>query len=521
MSDNASAVDLAWARVEAASHPELQLFDELRSIAKSGDHLAQAELFERAVWRLKFTSANPFLAMLDAYQFLNRPDAILFVASFALQFDEDINVVAVTYRRIFQAFVDMARPRQALDVFLRHVVLYPETPLAPGWQAVSIAHDAGVTLPPKIQPCYDEMAPAGSDRIPVIAAECVPAFTFPLYGTSSMPSFLKRLGEPSTRLKIDVCKLPNARLLTLSGATAVLDEKGTLAHSLSPAEYPALVEDKVARLATAGSVEVIEADNVILLADRFVYANLCHFLLDHVTRLHLYEAAGIDIQHAVIVGPQRKEAFQDDILQHLGVGSYVDVLGVRDIRAQTLYVSTSCRQLHHAAHYGARWAVDYLRSRFKSPTDAAPTKLYLSRRHASGRRISNEADVEELLHEWGFTTVLPEQSSFMSQVETFSAATHIVAPHGAGLTNALFAKPGSKVLEIFHPMYGTTAYGALAREAGWCYSAMIGRDARSGIEYDAAAGQERIAIFGIHDIHVDLDVLQRWLESTAASQRCR
>ena len=41
-----------------------------------------------------------------------------------------------------------------------------------------------------------------------------------------------------------------------------------------------------------------------------------------------------------------------------------------------------------------------------------------------------------------------------SEVQLFSGATHVVAPHGAGLTNALWMPVGGKVLEI-RPSYAS------------------------------------------------------------------
>ena len=45
-------------------------------------------------------------------------------------------------------------------------------------------------------------------------------------------------------------------------------------------------------------------------------------------------------------------------------------------------------------------------------------------------------------------TVALENMTIKEQMKTFAEATHIVAAHGAGLTNLLWCKPETKVIEI-------------------------------------------------------------------------
>ena len=76
-------------------------------------------------------------------------------------------------------------------------------------------------------------------------------------------------------------------------------------------------------------------------------------------------------------------------------------------------------------------------------------RLYLDRRAASKRRMVNQLDVAARLAEFGFKAVVLEHLPLDEQIETVAQAEMIVAPHGAGLTHVMFARPGLKVLEIF------------------------------------------------------------------------
>ena len=53
----------------------------------------------------------------------------------------------------------------------------------------------------------------------------------------------------------------------------------------------------------------------------------------------------------------------------------------------------------------------------------------------------------------GFEPITLESLSIAEQVKTFAEATHIVAPHGAGLVNCLWCRPGTKVYELTHEAF--------------------------------------------------------------------
>lgn len=74
-----------------------------------------------------------------------------------------------------------------------------------------------------------------------------------------------------------------------------------------------------------------------------------------------------------------------------------------------------------------------------SPDHAGQRRIYISRAKASLRRVTNDAAVLALLAPLGFETVYLEDLTFEEQVRTLHDAAIVVAPHGAGLANLLFA----------------------------------------------------------------------------------
>lgn len=98
------------------------------------------------------------------------------------------------------------------------------------------------------------------------------------------------------------------------------------------------------------------------------------------------------------------------------------------------------------------------------------TKVIISRRKALGRRIANENEVIEALEPLGFAIYILEEMSYLEQVKLFAQAQVIVAPHGAGLTNLIFADHPT-ILELFGAYVGRE-FANLARGMGFKYGCL-------------------------------------------------
>jgi hypothetical protein len=100
--------------------------------------------------------------------------------------------------------------------------------------------------------------------------------------------------------------------------------------------------------------------------------------------------------------------------------------------------------------------------------------LFLSRGDAKLRRILNEGELEAIAAGHGFERFVAHADNHEEQVRRFSEADVIVAAHGAGLTNLLFARPGATVLEIFPEDFVKSTYLWLALRKGLNYRALVG-----------------------------------------------
>jgi capsular polysaccharide biosynthesis protein len=74
--------------------------------------------------------------------------------------------------------------------------------------------------------------------------------------------------------------------------------------------------------------------------------------------------------------------------------------------------------------------------------------IYISRRLASRRKISNELDILEFIQSINIKIIDIENFTFSEITSIFTNASHIISIHGAGLTNMIFMQKGNSVFEL-------------------------------------------------------------------------
>jgi FkbM family methyltransferase len=228
---------------------------------------------------------------------------------------------------------------------------------------------------------------------------------------------------------------------------------------------------------------VLEFDEpVAILDDRFSgVLNICHLLLDRITRIPLYERAWARPGKFFLVDDFR---YHREIFDRLGLGDRLIIPTEKrvSIRApELLFSSNIAADFRHPAHFCADWALEYLRGALAiGDRQARPErKLMISRGDTRGRRIVNWEEVLPVFARHRFEIVELAGLSTEAQIALFRDASQIVGVHGAGLTNMLFAPRDCAVLEILPPLVAVHDYWLLASALGQHYEALIAED----IEY--------------------------------------
>jgi capsular polysaccharide biosynthesis protein len=113
--------------------------------------------------------------------------------------------------------------------------------------------------------------------------------------------------------------------------------------------------------------------------------------------------------------------------------------------------------------------LDLLRNLPVGRQEGLPDRVYISRA-GSTRALKDEPRLERWLTDRGFTVLRLEELDWADQVAHFRAARIVVAPHGAGLANVVFMRPGAQVLEFTTGHWWNPCFRHIASMAGHDYA---------------------------------------------------
>lgn len=201
---------------------------------------------------------------------------------------------------------------------------------------------------------------------------------------------------------------------------------------------------------TLGKVERV-GGTVLSLAARGASTNYYHFLYDALGRLGIAQECLPGATYDAVVLPHQT-GYQRQLIELVGLrGRLLQPRAGLTIQADRLVVPSTPNQDLDAPPWVVRWLRERLPAR---PQAAGPARIYLTRGQVPNtRRYVQEPDLLPDLERRGFVVVDPGTLPVQDQIDLFAGAEVVVAPHGAGLTNITFCRPGTRVLEMFAPSY--------------------------------------------------------------------
>lgn len=96
--------------------------------------------------------------------------------------------------------------------------------------------------------------------------------------------------------------------------------------------------------------------------------------------------------------------------------------------------------------YILKYFIDKILIGLKAPN--FKSKIYIRRENAGYRKILNEADLIEKLRKQDFEIINPQHFEILDQMKIFSNADTIISPYGSNLSNIIFCKKETKIIEI-------------------------------------------------------------------------
>ena len=112
---------------------------------------------------------------------------------------------------------------------------------------------------------------------------------------------------------------------------------------------------------------------------------------------------------------------------------------------------------------------DHIRDRAGTGASPAGRAIYVSRLDSTRRVMTNERDLIAALEARGIEHVSMGGRPMEEQIAIFAGASLIVAPHGAALTNLIYARPGATLYELLPANYLQTCDRVLADKMALAY----------------------------------------------------
>jgi capsular polysaccharide biosynthesis protein len=225
--------------------------------------------------------------------------------------------------------------------------------------------------------------------------------------------------------------------------------------------------------------------------------NYAHWLLETLPAIHMLHSMGVE---QPVILPHTLKDFCFETLELFGG---LDFVRLRE--RESRLIENALLPVITPADAAPGQAMARYRSHLLAnlPASDVPQikRIYVTR--AGRRKVSNDQAVRALLVSYGFHVVDFEGMSVAQQAGICNGAKVMVAPHGAGMANAVFMQPGSLVMELSYPVPSRqdSYFFKFSRILGHRHYFVPGMRTRH------CGPLERN-----EDFHVDLDMLQTLLD---------
>jgi len=202
-----------------------------------------------------------------------------------------------------------------------------------------------------------------------------------------------------------------------------------------------------------------------------------HWLLELFPRLGLLKEHGLlpSDFHCLV---SQASGFVTDSLRAVGVpAERIQVLepGFRYHTERLLTTSDLCPQGMITS------LAPWLRETFLGSEPALPEEtplIYITRRDNGLRTVEDEATLIAIVEELGGQVAILEGMDVRKQAALFNTTHCIVTPHGSALSNLVFCRPGTRILELYSPAYVRVLYPRIGTALDLDYWYLIGQGKR-------------------------------------------
>jgi len=219
-----------------------------------------------------------------------------------------------------------------------------------------------------------------------------------------------------------------------------------------------------------------QMDEGILLSMPF-HHNFYHWMIEILPRLVSYDRAPY-LQPVPLIVPRSSPPFVAESLRLAGYHSKTLFLEDGVYRFKTLHMLSVLSPMMEVSVDAIRW----LNEKFADIPCVRnmQKRIYVSRRDAKIRFVSNELQLEDLLSEFGFETLVMADLSLPNQIKAFQEAQCIIGPHGGAFANLAFSQPGTTFIEFFSKGHYAVCFNRISSIQKLKYGFLIGEPTAIG-----------------------------------------
>lgn len=171
--------------------------------------------------------------------------------------------------------------------------------------------------------------------------------------------------------------------------------------------------------------------------------NYYHWILEILPQVRAFETYSQVIGEVpLIILPPNPPNFATELLSLTGIQSDQWVKLSSESASIRRVVLPETRYWSGSEYNPTQSELDWLRDRLRANVDTTKSpfspNIYISRNDADCRDVENEKEVMGVLDKFGFEKYILSEHTAEEQIQMFSNANHVVAPHGAGLVNIMF-----------------------------------------------------------------------------------
>ena len=306
----------------------------------------------------------------------------------------------------------------------------------------------------------------GVEHVPLLAAETIPTPEFERAPViHDVPEYAS---ATFTAPAVFAAILPDVLFCPVNNV-ALLDDGTVIAETMLNLPHPSLLDPHAL---SARRVERLPGLHTAL---RTAHNNYFHTLIDNGGRLAMLAHPAIRAMGPLGLLVRGELSPIERPLVDAFRPPHVSITPLRNRRLYRVerYLLVSRMTPLHAGYVREPFTSRVREALGARPTGGPTRKLYTSRAGAHMRPVLNEDAVAERLGRRGFERVFLDGKTLQEQVDLFRDATHVVGPHGAGMTNLLWATDAAAV-EVFASPHLVPDYVFLSRALGHRHTVLYG-----------------------------------------------